>query len=389
MTVSRLRPFAVTVFAEMSALAARVGAVNLGQGFPDEDGPPAMLKVAQDSIAAGVNQYPPGLGIAPLRQAIAAQRKRKYGIEYDPDSEVLVTAGATEAIAAAVIGLVEPGSEVLLIEPFYDSYSPVIAMAGCHRVAVPMTRSGEGFGVDIDALRGAITPRTRALIVNSPHNPSGWVASDAELHALADLAVANDLLVITDEVYEHLVFDGHRHLPLAGYPGMVGRTVTISSAAKMFNVTGWKIGWACGSADLIAGVRAAKQYLTYVGGAPFQPAVAEALDNEDDWVASLSDSLQTKRDRLGAALTDLGFAVHASAGTYFLCADPRPLGFSDSTAFCAELPERAGVAAIPMSAFCDPASAHIDQWNHLVRFAFCKRDDTLDEAIRRLQVLRS
>jgi N-succinyldiaminopimelate aminotransferase len=372
----------------MSALAARIGAVNLGQGFPDEDGPPAMLKVAQDAIASGVNQYPPGLGIAPLREAVAAQRRRKYGVEYDPDTEVLVTAGATEAIAASVLGLVEPGSEVLLIEPFYDSYSPVIAMAGCHRVAVPLTQSGGGFGIDVEALRGAVTPRTRALIVNSPHNPTGWVASDADLTALAELAVAHDLLVITDEVYEHLVYDGHRHLPLAGYPGMAERTVTISSAAKMFNVTGWKIGWACGPADLIAGVRAAKQYLTYVGGAPFQPAVAEALDHEDDWVDALRDSLQVKRDRLGAALTDLGFTVHASAGTYFLCVDPRPLGYTDSTTFCAELPERAGVAAIPMSAFCDPASTHIDQWNHLVRFAFCKRDDTLDEAIRRLQVLR-
>ncbi|WP_422744733.1 pyridoxal phosphate-dependent aminotransferase [Mycobacterium sp. WMMD1722] len=389
MTVSRLRPYAVTVFAEMSALAARIGAVNLGQGFPDEDGPAAMLKVAQDSIAAGVNQYPPGLGIEPLRKAIAAQRERKYGVAYDPDTEVLVTAGATEAIAASVLGLVEPGSEVLLIEPFYDSYSPVIAMAGCHRAAVPLTRNGGGFGIDIEALRRAVGPRTRALIVNSPHNPTGWVASDADLAALAELAVSEDLLVITDEVYEHLVYDGHRHLPLAGYPGMADRTVTISSAAKMFNVTGWKIGWACGPVDLIAGVRAAKQYLTYVGGAPFQPAVAEALDHEDDWVAALRDAYEDKRNRLSAALTDLGFAVHASAGTYFLCADPRPLGYRDSTAFCAELPERAGVAAIPMSAFCDPDSAHIDQWNHLVRFAFCKRDDTLDEAIRRLQVLRS
>lgn len=391
MTVSRLRPYAVTVFAEMSALAARIGAVNLGQGFPDEDGPAAMLKVAQDSIAAGVNQYPPGLGIEPLRKAIAAQRERKYGVAYDPDTEVLVTAGATEAIAASVLGLVEPGSEVLLIEPFYDSYSPVIAMAGCHRVAVPLTQTGDGFGIDIEALRRAVSPRTRALIVNSPHNPTGWVASDADLAALAELAVSKDLLVITDEVYEHLVYSdppGHRHLPLARYPGMADRTVTISSAAKMFNVTGWKIGWACGPADLIAGVRAAKQYLTYVGGAPFQPAVAEALDHEDDWVAALRDAYEDKRNRLSAALTDLGFAVHASAGTYFLCADPRPLGYSDSTSFCAELPERAGVAAIPMSAFCDPESPHIDQWNHLVRFAFCKRDDTLDEAIRRLQVLR-
>ncbi|KUH71426.1 aminotransferase [Mycolicibacterium novocastrense] len=389
MTVRGLRPYAVTIFAEMSALAARVGAVNLGQGFPDEDGPPEMLKIAQHAIADGANQYPPGLGIAPLREAIAAQRKRAYGTEYDPDTEVLVTVGATEAIAASVIGLVEPGSEVLLIEPFYDSYSPVIAMAGCQRRAVPMIQDGHGFRIDVDGLRKALTPNTKALIVNSPHNPTGMVAGDDELRALAELAVEADLLVITDEVYEHLVFDGHRHIPLANYPGMAERTVTISSAAKMFNVTGWKIGWACGPADLIAGVRAAKQYLSYVGGAPFQPAVAHALDNEDAWVASLRESLQRKRDRLGGALADVGFEVHDSFGTYFLCADARPLGFSDSAAFCAELPHRAGVASIPMSAFCDPGAEHAGAWNHLVRFAFCKRDDTLDEAIRRLQVLRS
>jgi N-succinyldiaminopimelate aminotransferase len=389
MTVSRLQPYAVTVFAEMSALAARVGAVNLGQGFPDEDGPAAMLKTAENAIAEGVNQYPPGLGIAPLREAIAAQRLRHFGISYDPDTEVLVTVGATEAIAAAVIGLVEPGSEVLVIEPFYDSYSPVIAMAGCHRVAVPLARDGLGFALDLDALRRAVTPRTRALIINSPHNPTGLVLRDEELSALAAIAVEADLLVITDEVYEHLVFDGRAHLPLAGYPGMTGRTVTISSAAKMFNCTGWKIGWACGAPDLIAGVRAAKQYLSYVGGAPFQPAVAQALNTEDQWVAALRDSLQAKRDKLAAALAEIGFAVHDSSGTYFLCADPRPLGYTDSTAFCAELPERTGVAAIPMSAFCDPHSPHFDQWNHLVRFAFCKRDDTMDEAIRRLHTLEA
>jgi N-succinyldiaminopimelate aminotransferase len=374
--VSRLQPYAVTIFAEMSALAARIGAVNLGQGFPDEDGPAGMLEAAQKAIAEGVNQYPPGLGIAPLREAIAAQRKRQYGVEYDPESEVLVTVGATEAIAAAVIGLVEPGSEVLLIEPFYDSYSPVIAMAGSQRVPVPLVPDGRGFTLDIDALRAAVTPRTRALIVNSPHNPTGMVLSN------------HDLLVITDEVYEHLVFDGKQHLPLAAYPGMADRTVTISSAAKMFNCTGWKIGWACGAPELIAGVRAAKQYLSYVGGAPFQPAVAYALNFEEAWVGALRDSLQAKRNRLAAALTELGFGVHDSAGTYFLCADPRPLGYSDSTAFCAELPGRTGVAAIPMSAFCDPASPHIGAWNHLVRFAFCKRDDTLDEAIRRLGALQ-
>jgi N-succinyldiaminopimelate aminotransferase len=389
MTVSRLRPYAITVFAEMSALAARIGAVNLGQGFPDEDGPPAMLKTAENAIADGVNQYPPGLGIAPLREAIAAQRLRHFGVTYDPDTEVLVTAGATEAIAAAVIGLVEPGSEVVLIEPFYDSYSPVIAMAGCHRVTVPLVGDGRGFAIDVDALRRAITPRTRALIVNSPHNPTGLVATDAELAAIAELAVARDLLVITDEVYEQLVFDGRRHRPLAGYPGMAERTVTISSAGKMFNCTGWKIGWACGASELIAGVRAAKQYLTYVGGAPFQPAVAHALDTEDAWVTALRLAFQARRDRLAAALTDIGFGVHDSFGTYFLCADPRPLGYTDSTTFCAELPERAGVAAIPMSAFCDPDAPHLGDWNHLVRFAFCKRDDTMDEAIRRLGVLRT
>ncbi len=388
MTVSRLQPYAVTIFAEMSALAARIGAVNLGQGFPDEDGPPAMLKTAENAIAEGVNQYPPGLGIAPLREAIAAQRKRHFGTEYDPDTEVLVTAGATEAIASAVIGLVEPGSEVLLIEPFYDSYSPVIAMAGCERRAVPLIQNGRGYAVDIDGLRRAVTPKTKALIVNSPHNPTGMVLSDNELQALAKLAVEADLLVITDEVYEHLVFDGRRHIPLANYPGMANRTVTISSAAKMFNVTGWKIGWACGAADLIAGLRAAKQYLTYVGGAPFQPAIAQALNTEEAWVAALRESLQAKRDKLGTALAELGFDVHDSFGTYFLCADPRPLGYHDSGEFCAQLPERAGVAAIPMSAFCDPGAEHAGAWNHLVRFAFCKRDDTLDEAIRRLAVLR-
>jgi N-succinyldiaminopimelate aminotransferase len=385
MTVKRLAPYAVTIFAEMSALAARIGAVNLGQGFPDEDGPPAMLRTAQDAIAEGINQYPPGLGIPALREAIAAQRKRTFGTEYDPDTEVLVTVGATEAIAASVIGLVEPGSEVLLIEPFYDSYSPVLAMAGCERRAVPMVADGRGFAIDVDALRRAVTPKTKALILNSPHNPTGMVASDAELAAISELACDADLLVITDEVYEHLVFDGRSHLPLANYPGMANRTITISSAAKMFNVTGWKIGWACGAADLIKGVRAAKQYLSYVGGAPFQPAVAHALNTEEAWVAALRESLQTKRDRLGNALNDLGFEVHDSFGTYFLCADPRPLGYDDSSTFCAELPEKAGVAAIPMSAFCESAD---NQWNHLARFAFCKRDDTLDEAIRRLAVLR-
>jgi N-succinyldiaminopimelate aminotransferase len=385
-TVERLRPFAVNVFAKMSALAAQLGAVNLGQGFPDEDGPAAMLEVARQAISDGVNQYPPGLGIIELRQAISAQRSRRYGQDFDPDTEILVTVGASEAIASAVIGLVEPGTEVIVIDPYFDTYGPNIAMAGAHRVSVPLVRDGRGFALDVDAVRAAITPRTRAMIVNSPHNPTGMVLSDDECRALAEVAVEADLLVISDEVYERLTFDGRRHLPLATYPGMAERTVTISSAAKMFNCTGWKIGWACGTTELVAGVRAAKQYLSYAGGAPFQPAVAYALNDEDPWVDNLRDSLQAKRDRLAAALTGLGFDVHDSAGTYFLCADPRPLGFADSTAFCEELPHRAGVAAIPMSAFCDPVAGR-REWLHLVRFAFCKRDETLDEGIRRLGVL--
>ncbi|UQX11341.1 pyridoxal phosphate-dependent aminotransferase [Candidatus Mycobacterium methanotrophicum] len=389
MTVSRLQPYATTVFAEMSALAARVGAVNLGQGFPDEDGPPAMLKAAQHAIAEGVNQYPPGIGVAALREAIAAQRKRQFGADYDPDTEILVTVGATEAIAAAVIGLVEPGAEVILIQPFYDSYSPVVAMAGAQRIVVPLVPDGRGFVLDVDALRRAVTPRTTALILNSPHNPTGTVLSEAELAAIADVAIQADLLVITDEVYEHLVYDGRRHLPLAGFDGMAERTITISSAAKMFNCTGWKIGWACGPAELILGLRAAKQYLSYVGGAPFQPAVAHALNTEGSWVDTLRTSLQDKRDRLARGLAEIGFRMHDSAGTFFLCADPRPLGYDDSTAFCAALPEKVGVAAIPMSAFCDPAAPGRSQWNHLVRFTFCKRDDTLDEAVRRLALLRT
>jgi N-succinyldiaminopimelate aminotransferase len=387
MTVSRLRPYTTTVFAEMSALAARIGAVNLGQGFPDEDGPPAMLQAARQAIADGVNQYPPGLGIAALREAIAADRQQKYAINYDPDREVLVTVGATEAIAAAVIGLVEPGSEVLLLEPYYDSYAPVLAMAQAHRRTVPLVPDALGFALDVDALRRAVTPQTKALIVNSPHNPTGMVLSETELAAIAEVAVEADLVVITDEVYEHLVFDDARHVPLATFPGMADRTVTISSAAKMFNCTGWKIGWACGNADLIAGVRAAKQFLTYVGGSAFQPAVALALNTQQEWVVALRKTLQARRDRLALGLTGIGFDVHHSGGTYFLCADPRPLGYTDSTTFCAELPHRTGVAAIPLSAFCDPDGQHAAAWNHLVRFTFCKKDDTLDEALHRLATL--
>ncbi|RQM33962.1 aminotransferase [Rhodococcus ruber] len=383
-TVERLRPFASTIFAEMTALAVTHDAVNLGQGFPDTDGPRAMLDVARQAIADGVNQYPPGPGTPELRRAIAADRAARYGLEHDPDGEVLVTVGATEAISAAILGLVEPGEEVLLTEPYYDSYAASVALAGATRRTVPLTRAGSGFVLDVDALRAAVTDRTRMLVVNTPHNPTGTVYDDEALRALAELACERDLLVLSDEVYEHLVFDGRQHRPIASLPGMAERTVTVSSAAKMFNVTGWKIGWALGPRELIDGVRTAKQFMSFVAGAPFQPAVAYALTHEQPWVAAQRDDLQRRRDLLSAALTDAGFGVLDSAGTYFVCADVTPVGVTDGVAFCRTLPERIGVAAVPVSAFVDDPR----QWNHLVRFAFCKRDDVLLEGVRRLRSLR-
>ncbi|MDO1477711.1 pyridoxal phosphate-dependent aminotransferase [Rhodococcus ruber] len=383
-TVERLRPFASTIFAEMTALAVTHDAVNLGQGFPDTDGPRAMLDVARQAIADGVNQYPPGPGTPELRRAIAADRAARYGLEHDPDGEVLVTVGATEAISAAILGLVEPGEEVLLTEPYYDSYAASVALAGATRRTVPLTRAGSGFVLDVDALRAAVTDRTRMLVVNTPHNPTGTVYDDEALRALAELACERDLLVLSDEVYEHLVFDGRQHRPIASLPGMAERTVTVSSAAKMFNVTGWKIGWALGPRELIDGVRTARQFMSFVAGAPFQPAVAYALTHEQPWVAAQRDDLQRRRDLLSAALTDAGFGVLDSAGTYFVCADVTPVGVTDGVAFCRTLPERIGVAAVPVSAFVDDPR----QWNHLVRFAFCKRDDVLLEGVRRLRSLR-
>ncbi|EME64899.1 aminotransferase [Rhodococcus ruber BKS 20-38] len=383
-TVERLRPFASTIFAEMTALAVTHDAVNLGQGFPDTDGPRAMLDVARQAIADGVNQYPPGPGMPELRRAIAADRAGRYGLEHDPDGEVLVTVGATEAISAAILGLVEPGDEVLLTEPYYDSYAASVALAGASRRTVPLTRAGSGFVLDVDALRAAVTDRTRMLVVNTPHNPTGTVYDDDALRSLAELACERDLLVLSDEVYEHLVFDGRQHRPIASLPGMAERTVTVSSAAKMFNVTGWKIGWALGPRELIDGVRTAKQFMSFVAGAPFQPAVAYALTHEQAWVAAQRDDLQRRRDLLSAALTDAGFGVLDSAGTYFVCADVTPVGVTDGVALCRTLPERIGVAAVPVSAFVDDPR----QWNHLVRFAFCKRDDVLLEGVRRLRSLR-
>lgn len=379
--VSRLTPFTSTIFAEMTALATRTGAVNLGQGFPDTDGPVSMLDAAREAIASGVNQYPPGPGRPELRAAIAAQRAQ-YGIEFDPDTEVLVTVGATEAIAAALLALVEPGDEVVLFEPYYDSYAASVALAGATRKVVSLV-DGERFSVDLDAVRAAITPKTRAILVNSPHNPTGTVFTREELAGIAALCVEHDLIAITDEVYESLTYDGVPHLPLCTFPGMAERTVTISSAGKMFNCTGWKIGWVCAPRELVSAVRAAKQFLTFVGGAPFQPAVAHALTHESAWVTSLRDDLAVKRDRLSEGLAAAGFGVRPSAGTYFVCADVRPLGFENGAELCWQLPERSGVAAVPVQVFTDSPEA----WQHIVRFAFCKKDAVLDEAIARLHKL--
>ncbi|MCU1611674.1 MAG: aminotransferase [Pseudonocardiales bacterium] len=382
--VPRLQPLRSTIFAEMTALAVRTGAVNLGQGFPDTDGPAGMLEAARSAIASGHNQYPPGPGIPELRNAIAEQRAACYGLVHDPDTEVLVTVGATEAISAALLALVGQGDEVLLIEPYYDSYPAAVALAGATRRCVPLVADGDRFTLDLDALASAITPATKALLLNSPHNPTGTVLRRCELEALAALAVEHDLLVITDEVYEHLVFDGAPHLPIATFPGMAQRTLSVSSAGKTFSVTGWKIGWVCGPAHLVAAVRAVKQFLTFVGGAPLQPAVAHALRAEHGWVAEHRAALQGKQRRLAAGLHAAGFGVLRSEGTYFICADIRPLGYCDGVEFCRDLPTRTGVVAIPVQVFVDDPA----QWRHLVRFAFCKRNKVLDEAIARLQPRR-
>ncbi|OXM74192.1 MULTISPECIES: pyridoxal phosphate-dependent aminotransferase [Amycolatopsis] len=381
--VPRLRPFTSTIFAEMTALAVRTGAVNLGQGFPDTDGPSGMLDAAKNALFGGANQYPPGPGRPELRAAIARHRAR-YGLSYDPDSEILVTAGATEAISAALLALTEPGDEVVVIEPYYDSYAAAVAMAGAARRVVSLVEGADGrFALDLAALRAAVTPATRAVLVNSPHNPTGTVFTREELSAIAELCCERDLIAVTDEVYEHLVFDDAEHVPLAAFPGMRDRTVSISSAGKTFNCTGWKIGWVCSSPELVAAVRAAKQFMTFVSGGPLQPAVAHALDHELPWVESLRTSLAAKRDRLSAGLAAAGFAVRPSLGTYFVCADVRPLGFTDAAELAWQLPERVGVAAVPVSVFTD----HPAEWRHVLRFAFCKRDEVLDEAIERLHKL--
>jgi N-succinyldiaminopimelate aminotransferase len=370
-----------TIFAEMSALAVETGSVNLGQGFPDTDGPRAVAEAAARAILDGRgNQYPPGPGVPELRRAIADHQRRFYGLEYDPASEVLVTTGATEAIAAAMLGLVEPGDEVIAFEPYYDSYAASIAMAG--GIRVPVTLRPPGFRPDIAALRALVTPRTRAILLNSPHNPTGAVFTRAEITAIARIAVEHDLLVITDEVYEHLVYAGE-HVPIASLPGMPDRTVSISSAGKTFSFTGWKIGWVTGRPELVAAVRAAKQFLTYVSGGPFQYAIAEALAQPDSYFTGLRDDLRMKRDVLSGGLAELGFEVYPTDGTYFVMTDIRPLGETDGVEFCARLPERAGVVAIPSAVFYDDREAGRTQ----VRFTFCKRPEVLKEALARLTAL--
>ncbi|WP_055492134.1 pyridoxal phosphate-dependent aminotransferase [Streptomyces sp. TP-A0356] len=382
----RLAEFGTTIFAEMSALAASTGSINLGQGFPDTDGPQEVREAAVRALRDGRgNQYPPGPGIPELRTAIAAHQQRRYGLSYDPGTEVLVTAGATEAIAAALLALLEPGDEVVAFEPYYDSYAACIAMAGGVRVPVTLRphEDGRSFRLDLDELRDAVTDRTRLLLINTPHNPTGTVLTHEELRAIAELAVERDLLVVTDEVYEHLVFDDAEHLPLATFPGMRERTVTIGSAGKTFSFTGWKVGWVTAAPGLVTAVRSAKQFLTYVSSGPFQYAVAEALALPDAYFEGLRADLRAKRDLLATGLAEAGFAVFRTAGTYFITTDIRPLGQSDGFAFCRSLPERAGVVAIPNAVFYD----HREAGAPFVRFAFCKRTEVLEEAAQRLKAL--
>ncbi|MFF1262434.1 pyridoxal phosphate-dependent aminotransferase [Streptomyces sp. NPDC058321] len=380
----RLAEFGTTIFAEMSALATATGAINLGQGFPDTDGPEEIREAAVRALRDGHgNQYPPGPGVPELRTAIAAHQEHRYGLSFDPDREVLVTAGATEAIAASLLALVEPGDEVVALEPYYDSYAASIALAGGTRVPVTLRPDGGAFRLDLDELRAAVTDRTRLLLINTPHNPTGTVLTREELTAIAALAVERDLLVITDEVYEHLTFGDAGHIPLATLPGMRERTVTIGSAGKTFSFTGWKVGWVTASPELVTAVRSAKQFLTYVASGPFQYAVAEALALPDSYYDAFRADMSARRDLLADGLAAAGFEVFRPAGTYFVTTDIRPLGESDGFVFCRALPERAGVVAIPNAVFYD----HREAGAPFVRFAFCKRIPVLEEAVDRLKKL--
>jgi N-succinyldiaminopimelate aminotransferase len=377
----RVRSSTTTIFAEMSALALSTASVNLGQGFPDTDGPAFMLDEARTAIAGGVNQYPPGRGILPLRQAIADHTARHYGLSYDPETEVLVTTGATEALAAAILAFVDPGDEVVALEPFYDSYAASIDLAGGVRVGVGLF--GPDFRLDLAELEAAITPRTKLLLINSPHNPTGTVLTREELAAIARLAVLHDVLVVCDEVYEHLTYDDAEHVPLASFPGMRERTVRISSSGKTFSATGWKIGWVLSTPELVTEITAVKQFLTFVSGAPFQPAVTRALNEGDDWVEGQRLALQGKRDRLAAGLRSIGLDPWLPRGTYFMSTDVTRLGYRDGVEFCRELPLQCGVVAIPHQVFYDRVEAGAPY----VRWAFCKTDAVLDEAVSRLAKL--
>lgn len=376
MIASRLRGIPPTIFTEMSALAASTGAVNLGQGFPDEDGPAEAIARAVAALESGANQYAPGPGVGALRQAIARHQQRHYGLDLDPQTEVVVTTGATEGIAAAILGLVEPGEEVIVLEPYYDSYVAMIQMAGGVRRSVTL-RAPE-FRLDRAALREAVTDRTRLILLNTPHNPTGTVLDRSELAAVAEVAIEHDLLVVTDEVYEHLTF-GAEHVPLATLPGMFERTLTLSSIGKSYSFTGWKVGWASGPAELVGALLAAKQWLTFTSGAPLQPAAAYALDELDSWPAGLADGLHAKRDLLVEGLRKIGLPTYTPEATYFAISDVTALGWPDGATFCRALPERAGVVAIPLQGFYDS-----DAGLHLVRWAFCKRTTVLQEALARL-----
>jgi N-succinyldiaminopimelate aminotransferase len=375
----RLRPFGTTIFTEMSALAARTGALNLGQGSPDSDGPAEIIEAVTAAMRSGANQYAPLPGVPELRAAIAGHQRRRYGLELDARAGIQVTFGATEAIAATMLGLLEPGDAVVVLEPFYDSYPATIAIAGAERRLV--TLRPPDFAVDLDALATA-AEGARMLLLNSPHNPTGRVLTRAELEAIARVCVEHDLIAVTDEVYEHLVFDGE-HVPLATLPGMAERTLTISSAGKSFSFTGWKIGWCSGPPRLVAAVRSAKQFLTFSGATPFQHAIAAALADAERHVAPLRASLRANRDRLCDGLLAAGFGVSVPQGTYFVNADVAPLGVGDAGDWCRELPARAGLVAIPTSAFYDDPEAG----RTLVRFAFCKRAAVIEEAVERLAAL--
>jgi N-succinyldiaminopimelate aminotransferase len=376
---------APTIFAEMSALAVRTGSINLGQGFPDVDGPDYIKAAAKQAIDDGRNQYPPGDGIPELRRAVADHQRRHYGLDVDPDTEVLVTTGATEALTASILALSGPGDEVVTLEPFYDSHAAAIALAGATHVPVALTAD---LRLDADALRAAATERTRIIVVNSPHNPTGTVLTRDELAAIAEVARERDALVVTDEVYEHLTFDDAVHVPIATLPGMAGRTLTISSSGKTFSLTGWKVGWVHGPAELVTAVRTVKQFLTYVSGAPFQPAIAQALA-DDETPRALAASLAARRDLLCGGLTAAGFDVVVPQGTYFVVADGAPLGFDDGHELCRRLPELAGVVAVPVSAFCREGSTAHGRLRSSVRFTFVKREEVLREAATRLARLRT